>query len=295
MTSTAGTAQHPDVSEISDLAEGLLPPARTADVRRHIEACALCSDVQDSLDEIRGLLGTLPGPHRMPADIAGRIDAALAAEALLDATTPEAAHVSRETTPAPPPADPAPADRPAGHPRAATGPGRGGKGKRRRRGAVLGAVFGTAALGIGVLFMQSVESPDSKESFADRGTSAAKKADPTFSAAALEDRVQGLVAKQPMSRQKTPEDAPSMGIESHTPLRGTDVPVPPCVQEGTGRETVPLAAEEGRYDGKRAFLLVLPHATDVTRVQAYVVDAACDGATAPAKGEILLTRDYPRR
>ncbi|GAA1505392.1 hypothetical protein GCM10009730_05690 [Streptomyces albidochromogenes] len=295
MTSTAGTAQHPDVSEISDLAEGLLPPTRTADVRRHLDGCALCADVQTSLEEIRGLLGTLPGPHRMPADVAGRIDAALAAEALLDSTSSddEGAPVSRETTPAPHPADPAPADRPAGHPRAITGPGR-SRSKRRRRGAAIGAVFTTAALGIGVLLMQPLESPDSKDASADRGVSA-KKAGPTFSATALEDRVQGLVAQQPKSQGETTEDAPSMGIESHTPLRGTDVPVPPCVQEGTGRATAPLAAQEGTYDGKRAFLLVLPHTTDVTRVQAYVVDAACEGAAAPAKGEILLTRAYPRR
>ncbi|GHB16698.1 zf-HC2 domain-containing protein [Streptomyces chryseus] len=296
MTSTAGTAQHPDVSEISDLAEGLLPPDRTAAVRRHLDECALCTDVQTSLEEIRGLLGTLPGPHRMPADVAGRIDAALAAEALLDSTSSddEAAPVSRETTAAAHLAEPSAADRPAGHPRATTGPGR-SRSKRRRRGAFIGAVFTTAALGLGVLLMQPLESADNKDASADRGISAAKKAGPTFSAAALEDRVLGLVAQQPKSRGETTENAPSMGIESHTPLRGTDVPVPPCVQEGTGRTTVPLAAEEGTYDGKRAFLLVLPHTTDVTRVQAYVVDAACDRAAAPAKGEILLTQAYPRR
>ncbi|MFE4645751.1 anti-sigma factor family protein, partial [Streptomyces sp. NPDC056730] len=99
MTSTTDTAQHPDVSEISDLAEGLLSPSRSAAVRSHLDGCALCADVHDSLEEIRGLLGTLPGPPRMPADVAERIDAALAAEALLDATAPdENGDVSRETS-----------------------------------------------------------------------------------------------------------------------------------------------------------------------------------------------------
>ena len=88
-TDKADTAQHPDVSEISDLTEGLLSPSRSATVRRHLDGCTLCADVRSSLEEIRGLLGTLPGPPRMPAEIAGRIDAALAAEALLDATAPE--------------------------------------------------------------------------------------------------------------------------------------------------------------------------------------------------------------
>ena len=82
MTSTTDTdREHPDVAEISDLTEGLLSavphrgrapaPRRVRALRRRLA----------SLEEIRGLLGTLPGPHRMPADVAGRIDAALAAEA----------------------------------------------------------------------------------------------------------------------------------------------------------------------------------------------------------------------
>lgn len=301
MTSTTGradTAQHPDVSEISDLTEGLLSPTRTADVRRHLDACALCADVQASLDEIRGLLGTLPGPHRMPADVAGRIDAALAAEALLDSTSPGStapeatAHVSRETAPAPHGSESGHADRPAGRPRATTGPGRDSKAKRRRRTAVIGGVFGAAALGMSVFLLQSTDGGNAPS--ADRSISA-KKTGPTFSATALEARVQGLIAKQPRAKGEKTDDAPSLGIESDTPLRGTDVPVPQCVQDGTGRNTVPLAAEEGTYDGKKAFLLVLPHATDATRVQAYVVDAACAGAAQPAKGEILLTQAYPRR
>ncbi|MFE4020900.1 anti-sigma factor family protein, partial [Streptomyces sp. NPDC059101] len=113
MTSTTGAGEHPEVSEISDLTDGLLSPSRTADLRNHLAGCALCEDVFASLEEIRGLLGTLPGPTRMPADVAERIDAALAAEALLDSTTAEGkplvsretstgpASVSRETTAAP--------------------------------------------------------------------------------------------------------------------------------------------------------------------------------------------------
>ncbi|CAM5719671.1 hypothetical protein SANTM175S_06579 [Streptomyces antimycoticus] len=86
MTSSTDTDEHPEVAEISALTEGLLSPSRAVDVRTHLASCVLCADVSTSLEEIRSLLGTLPGPVRMPADIAGRIDAALAAEALLDAT-----------------------------------------------------------------------------------------------------------------------------------------------------------------------------------------------------------------
>ncbi len=296
MTSTAGTTQHPDVSEISDLAEGLLSPSRTEEVRRHLDACALCADVQASLDEIRGLLGTLPGPLHMPVDVAGRIDAALAAEALLDSTAPEeSAHVSRETAPAPRLVETTVTDRPSGHPRATTGPGRDRRTKRRRRNAVIGAVFGTAALGMGVLLLQPFQSSNGKDTSAGSGVSATKKSEDKFSGTPLEGRVRGLITKQPMSQRETAENGPSMDIESNSPKRAIDTIVPQCVQDGTGRNTVPLAAEKGTYNGKSAFLVVLPHATDTTRVQAYVVDASCVEAAPPAKGEILLTHAYSRR
>jgi hypothetical protein len=98
VTSTADTHQHPDVSEISDLTEGLLSPSRGADVRHHVDSCVLCSDVHTSLEEIRTLLGTLPGPQQMPDDIVGRIDAALAAEAPFKTVkNPGERSVSRET------------------------------------------------------------------------------------------------------------------------------------------------------------------------------------------------------
>ncbi|MCA1218913.1 anti-sigma factor family protein [Streptomyces sp. 8L] len=102
MTSSSDTDQHPDVEEISDLTEGLLPPSRTTELQDHLDSCALCADVHRSLMEIRDLLGALPGPAPMPADVAERIDAALAAEALLDATPPAGAPTGpRATVPAP--------------------------------------------------------------------------------------------------------------------------------------------------------------------------------------------------
>src|SRR5205814_365104 len=74
-------------------------PERAAELRTHLEGCALCAEVRTSLEDIRETLGRLPGPVRMPLDIAGRIDAALAAEAVLSASpsTESGARVSRET------------------------------------------------------------------------------------------------------------------------------------------------------------------------------------------------------
>jgi hypothetical protein len=107
MTSTPFTSgatdaeEHPDVVDISALMEGVIAPDREAKLRAHLLSCELCADVRRSLEDIRDTLGTLPGPVRMPNDIAGRIDAALAAEALLSASSVEGprGHVSRETSP----------------------------------------------------------------------------------------------------------------------------------------------------------------------------------------------------
>ncbi|MFD9790872.1 anti-sigma factor [Streptomyces sp. NPDC059070] len=318
MTSTADMTQHPDVSEISDLHEGLLPPSRTADVRQHLDSCELCADVHASLSEIRDLLGTLPGPVRMPADIAGRIDAALAAEALLDATAPagaavpvgagapvraaapdDGAHVSRETSPGSPSAEAPASDRPTGHSRAATGPGR-PRTPRRRRRVVLGAVFGAAAIGMGALLVQGIHSGGGNHAVAEKGARTQQGA--VFSTSSLPHQVQTLLAARPTTEsaktapsQNAPADKESgFGVKSGPPK--LEVTVPPCVQAGTGRTSdAPLAAETGEYQGTRAYLLVLPHATDSTQVQAYVVDASCETQAPNAKGKLLLTHAYPLR
>ncbi|MFD3498688.1 anti-sigma factor family protein [Streptomyces sp. NPDC058676] len=308
MTSTTDTAGHPDVAEISDLTEGLLPPSRTEDVRQHLDECELCADVHASLEEIRGLLGSLPGPPRMPADVAGRIDAALAAEALLHATAPDAVdapatastqpgsdaspasespsddstHVSRETT----------ADRPAGRARSSTtGPGR--KDPRRsgrRRAVVLGAVFTAAALGFGSVLLSSLNdgkpsSPAAKSTSAD-----------TFSEAKLEKQVSDLLAKSQSAGSGSP--APhSLGAESVT---GNNSPrvfkapvVPDCIQKGLGRSDSALATEEGIYKGTDTLLVVLPDTPDGTRVTAYLMDATCvSQPSSSATAKVLLKQSY---
>ncbi|MFC8275800.1 zf-HC2 domain-containing protein [Streptomyces sp. NPDC057271] len=300
MTSTTGkadTAQHPDVSEISDLTEGLLSPSRAADVRRHIEGCSLCADVQTSLEEIRGLLGTLPGPPRMPADIAGRIDAALAAEALLNATTPDVGtHVSRETASDHPGVRPSTAsaivpDRPAGHSRATTGPGR--SKPRRRRVAALGAVFGAAALGMTLFLTQGgMQSLTGGES-ADTNTAASDVGDERFNDRPVEAQVQELLQGDSLrAPQTSPESLSAEG--GNTPKRGTAEPLPDCVKAGTGRTDSVLAFQRGDYQGTPAYLLVLPEGATGTHVQAYVLDASCADSAGQAKAEILFTQTYPR-
>ncbi|MBM7167221.1 hypothetical protein JQK87_02045 [Streptomyces sp. G44] len=321
MTATTDSAGHPEVAEISDLTEGLLSPSRTSDVRRHLDGCALCADVYASLEEIRGMLGTLPGPPRMPADVAGRIDAALAAEALLDATAPDGPaadvppgptsdpasaapaqtsvpRVSRETSPAAAPAtrSGASGDRPTGRPRAATGPGRGGPLRRtRRRTAVLGAVFTAAALGLGTLLIQTVGGDPDGPAVGHRNSA------DSFSEEKLKGQVADLLSKTPV---KEPRGGKSDGAKPFdtrtTPESPADVPpregsvqVPECIQRGIGART-PLAAEKGSYEGKRVYLVVVPHDSDAGQVSAYLVDAACVGKSSPGAGKVLLTHSYPQ-
>lgn len=313
MTSTTDMAGHPDVAEISDLSEGLLPASRTADVRRHLDECVLCADVYDSLEEIRGLLGTLPGPTRMPDDVAGRIDAALAAEALLSATAPDReaaeddrASVSRETSVAGvshTSGEPSPAslmDRPSGRPHAATGPGRSRRGRRgRRRVVVLGTVFTAAALGLGAILVQSLGDGSGKSP----QTVTQQGAKDTFSEGELKTQVADLLAKN--RNATTPSASPKhpWGVQSNDAGNGSagvdtlitpTVQVPDCIQKGTGSSAAILAAQQGTYKGTTVYLVVVPDASDSTKVTAYIVEAACVKQASASPGKLLLTHSYAR-
>ncbi|MFJ6561677.1 anti-sigma factor family protein [Streptomyces sp. NPDC091412] len=285
MTSTTDAAGHPDVTEISDLTEGLLGPARATELQRHLDACEPCADVHTSLTEIRGLLGTLPDVPAMPADVADRIDAALAAEVPVAGGT----RVSRETSAA---------DRPSGHPRASsTGPGRKtGTRRGRRRVAVLGSVVALAALGVTSVVLATLhDNKGSNTAAHDRPITSAD----TFSAGTLKNDVADLLdqAQQPPRDTHAPH---SFGVDS---APGTGKPkllksrpqtVPSCVRQGINDSSTPLAARAGTYDGKEAYLVVLPDASgDSTRVTAYLVDATCVRHP-EVTAKVLLSHSYAR-
>jgi hypothetical protein len=67
--------------------------------------------------------------------------------------------------------------------------------------------------------------------------------------------------------------------------------VPSCVLKATQRTQSPLAADREVFEGVEAYLLVLPHASDATRVDAFVVNASC---TASSPGAVLFQATYPR-
>ncbi|MGW1976002.1 anti-sigma factor family protein [Streptomyces sp. NPDC001889] len=297
MTSTADMTQHPDVSEISDLTEGLLSPSRSADLRRHLDGCALCADVLASLEEIRGLLGTLPGSTRMPVDIAERIDAALAAEALLDSTAPDdRADVSRETAPVVPRQEPKPASRPAGHARGTTGPGRSGRGRRRL--SIVGGVAALAALG--VLLFQTLDLTGGDQQNTARDGSAHAEAGAysgDFSSPGLDEHVRALLSGDTSEQQHgATESDKTFGTRESGPaprLKSART-APPCIQRGTGQSDTPIEVEQGQYRGESAYLVVFADPADRQRVLAYVIDATCVESATTSPGKLLLKDSYAR-
>lgn len=321
-TTPHGMDEHPEVAEISDLTEGLLPPERSVDVRAHLSGCRLCAEVRTSLEEIRSTLGTLPGPVRMPSDIAGRIDAALAAEALLDASAPDhgplpdvpagtagpggGAHrsdaavggrtaVSRET---PRPSRPGRPDRPTGRTGEATGPGRSPRKRAGRlRGVLIGAAGTAAALALGVLLLPGPEAGDGSQS-------AAKRSTEDRSDIALEERVRSLLAGREAGepeRKEAPDRGPAelgaseFSTKASPGAQGADdLAVPGCVRKGIGREEAPLAFGLESYRGRQAYIVVLPHRSDSSLVDAYAVDADCVEKAPSAPGSVIDSGSYER-
>ncbi|WP_030615264.1 anti-sigma factor family protein [Streptomyces sclerotialus] len=330
MTATTDTGGHPEVAEISALADGLLSPDRAANLRAHLDGCPLCEDVHSSLEEIRSLLGTLPGPGRMPDDVVGRIDAALAAEALLDATAPadhpalvptapgdgtrivaqksagpddgavsretaekKRGSVSRETVSSR--SGGSSADRPVGYPRSATGPGRNSSVTRMTRAhrwpkVLLGTAAAAAVLGIGGILLQNGSANPGQEQDPGVNATETNRGNAALSSATLGSHVRDLLDQPPRSK------APDVGTQSspQTPLSGADDTLPSCVRAGLPRPGKPLAATRDTYRGEEAYLVVLHHPSDTSRVSAYVISAACVSATPPAAGEVLLSGTYPR-
>ena len=334
MTSTPFTSDahsidgHPDVAEISALTEDLLSRERADGTSQaHLPTASLCADVHASLEEIRGSLGTLPGPVRMPADVAGRIDAALAAEALLDASSSDASAVSRETEP---------------HLQSANVDRRAIARRTKRRHAAAAVSRETAVRAIRCArpscgTSQRSEPPGtapSRQAFAPlalgrpcrgrRGgrsqASAVSSCSPLDSpapppAAASRDdqertarsrrraekQVQGLLAKQESAeksqgRRRTP-DLKSQQSPENNPLAGRRGlgARPASVRASTVRIAPSPSTRRPRTRAAPAILVVLPHRDDPQRVDAYVVDRSCVSGESTGPGEVLTTHTYPRR
>ncbi|NGN63892.1 hypothetical protein G5C51_08230 [Streptomyces sp. A7024] len=306
---SASTDGHPEVADISALAEGLLPPEQSSAVRAHLAECDVCADIEASLDEIRGLLGNLPGPAAMPEDIATRIDAALAAEALVSRETAsgpdavsretedEPSAVSRETTTGLP--RPRTADRPAGHASASTRPGRSHPGgKQRGRGARLAlSVAASVAVIAGGVWLGSVAvdgaggGSSDDAGVAKEGAASGKMA-PSISRAELGDRVKTLLEAPDNDTLEGSGDATVKGTPKGEDHRDAPV-VPTCIRDVIHRSEQPVAVNENTIRGQQIYVVVLPHPGDRAQVDAYAVSAIC--VTEPGTpSELLQKSTYPR-
>ncbi|XRQ07295.1 anti-sigma factor family protein [Actinomadura welshii] len=76
---------HLDYDVLADLAEGLLEDDEAASVNAHLDTCAECRDLSADLADVSRILAEAPAPS-IPAELAERIDTAIAAESLNTAT-----------------------------------------------------------------------------------------------------------------------------------------------------------------------------------------------------------------
>lgn len=155
---------------------------------------------------------------------------------------------------------------------------------------MLGTVFTVAAMGLGTVFLSS-----QNEGAGDGHQTAATD---TFSEGKLEKQVSDLLAQDRMKINSSRSPQP-FGLESASGTaaspRVLHAAVPKCIREGIGRDDAALATEEGTYEGREALLVVLPDASDDTRVTAYIVDAACVAAPSSASAaKVLLEHAYTR-
>ncbi|WP_406284510.1 anti-sigma factor family protein [Embleya sp. NBC_00896] len=278
-------SEHIDVEVLSDLVEGLLAPEREAELAAHLAECDECRDTRDSLAEIRELLGDLP-VEPMPADVAARIDGALALAALPPPRPAEA--------PSPTPARPTDPPRSAEHTEH-TVVSLDAARKRRRRGPLLLAAAAVAAVTLGITVIVGSDG-DSRHS---GGSSSDAKANAPAAAPApsAASRPSGS-GEKPNSdtKEQTPKPPSAVDFRVYTDdglpeqvsrllSRSTPAPkqsLPACVAAAVGPGAdKPLATDTGIYRNTRVWVVVLDGKAD-TRVRVTIVDASC-GAPASTR------------
>ncbi|MFE9608214.1 hypothetical protein [Streptomyces sp. NPDC006012] len=164
----------------------------------------------------------------------------------------------------------------------------------------MGAVLTAAVLGAGSLFLRSFGTDKTPVTPYAQQTTAAD----TFSGGTLGNQVTDLLAVHQSSQPGSDTQEPRIGTDSdpQTPdavksagtLLQTSAPVPDCIRGGINGTGDILAAKKGIYDGKDAYLVVLPDTADTKRVTAYVIDAACVGQEPVSPGTVLWKQSFTR-
>ncbi|MFJ7273431.1 hypothetical protein [Kitasatospora sp. NPDC098663] len=314
----AGPAEdHPSVDELADLAEGLVESADAAwTLRRHLDGCAECRGTADALDEVQALLSAVEAPP-MPADVAARLDAALAAAAV-SAAAEEAQNApvaaSRAAAPAPATRTAAAPAAPPSRPAAPTGPGR-PRPRRRRAGLLLGATAALAAIALGATLLLHPAGQDDQHpalsagapasaslgTGASPGTVQSSRADhaagagPTYRDDQLATQIQQLLARsgtapglRPTGPAKPSAAMPADGRQELTtqasPPSSPPSSPPACPAPAEG---VPLATDHGSYAGAPVEVLVYPTPGRPGFADVYLRSPGC--------GPVVLERTVPTR
>ncbi len=71
---------HPDIDELAELAEELLPSSRAHEVETHLSGCSDCTQLLTAVQAVPAQLADVPSPP-LPPETAARLDSALQAEA----------------------------------------------------------------------------------------------------------------------------------------------------------------------------------------------------------------------
>jgi anti-sigma factor RsiW len=259
---SAAHVDHLDYDTLAELAEGLLSESRAASADAHLASCAECQDRSAEISDVSRLLAETPTPP-MPAELASRIDAALAAEA-----TTSGPVVSLEAH------------------------------RRRRRLRVLSVAAATAVVvGGGALVGYSVltgsvpsESGSAQSPpLQDRTNSAQAKAPRS-------ETLQGARGYSPVE-SGTNYTADGLGRQVSAQLTSGDggkraamttESITNCVRT-VAKGKRPLLVDIASYEGRPATVIVLP-GTDADRVDVWVVGPTCSASDAAVITHTQTTR-----
>jgi hypothetical protein len=113
---------HADAEQLAAFREGLLPARKAAEIATHLSSCPRCAEVDAQLAAVTTILAHTPAPP-MPASLAARLDAALAAEIARSPVAASPPDAAASPAGAAPPADDASQPAATSPPGAASPPG----------------------------------------------------------------------------------------------------------------------------------------------------------------------------
>jgi putative zinc finger protein len=294
-----------DPGTLAAYREGLLSRRRAARVAAHLSGCPQCAETDAQLAGVTTILASSPAPP-MPAGLADRIGAALAAEAASRAAgqARPAAGAAGSGVTAGATGDLPPARPPREHPH---------RPPRRswltpRIAAVTAAVVVVLGGGYGVvqLLSQSTGTTNTSSGASSAGHSAARSGAAAGSANRMEPS-SGLAnnltlvssgtdyqrqrlasqAKTVLVRHALPRSRPAGTGQGKLPssFGSTFAHLPACVQRVSGGHT-PKLVDLASYQGQRAAVIMLPAARHQVRV--VVVGPECSGTASDVLAQALV-------